>query len=214
MTDYGMVLQQDLAERCTAVDSRLSQPVPPEAMECFREGLQHFQAGDPGAALSAFSRSVLQAPEFGEAHIFLGLANALTSNIYPAFDHLEKATELQPDSFAAHFTLAQLNFKLRIPQKGYAAAREALRCATNMEQRVMLTQLLKEERARERNGIARPWFNKPWFNKAWFSGSWMNKTWFNKPWSNTGGLTRQLPVLVVAGSSLVAAVIALIGHTS
>jgi len=202
MTDYGMVLQQDLAERCMAVDSRLSQLVPPEAMECFREGLLHFQAGDPGAALSAFSRSVLQAPEFGEAHIFLGLANALTSNIYPAFDHLEKAAELQPDSFAAHFTLAQLNFKLRIPQKGYDAAHEALRCATTLEQRAMLTQLLKEERARERNGIARPWFNKPWFPRSWF----------DKPWFNKAGLKKQLPALVVAGSGLVAAVIALIVH--
>ncbi len=163
MNDYGMVLQQDLADRCTAVSSGLSQAVPVEAMECFREGLQHFQAGNPGAALSAFSRSVLQAPEFGEAHIFLGLANALTSNIYPAFDHLERAVELQPDSFAAHFTLG----------------------------------------ARERNGIARPWFNKPWFNKSWFPSSWLNKP----------RLTKQLPAIVVGGSGLVAAVIALIVHT-
>ncbi len=176
MTDYGMVLQQDLAWRCTALDSRLSQPVPVEAMESFREGLQHFQAGNPGAALSAFSRSVLQAPEFGEAHIFLGLANALTCNIYPAFDHLEKAAELQPDNFAAHFTLAQLNFKLRIPKKGYDAAREALRCATSLEQRALLTQLLKEERARERNGIARPSFDKSWFNWNWFNWRWLSKT--------------------------------------
>jgi len=93
------------------------------------------------------------APTFGEAHIFLGLANALTNNIYPAIDHLELAAKLQPDSFAAHYTLAQLNFKLRIPQKGYAASEDALRCVSTLEQRKMLTQLLKEERARERNGL-------------------------------------------------------------
>lgn len=207
MTDYGMILQQDLVERCTAVDCKPLPMVSPEAMECFREGLQHFQAGDPGAALSAFSRSVLQAPEFGEAYIFLGLANALTSNIYPAFDHLEKAVELQPDSFAAHFTLAQLNFKLRIPKKGYDAARDALRCAKSLEQRAMLTQLLKEERARERNGIARPSFNK-----AWFSSSWFGKSWFDKTWINRKGLNKHLSALVVAGSGLLVAVVALIMH--
>ena len=184
MTDYAMALQQDLATSCTAVSSRLSPSVPPEAMESFREGLEHFQAGDLGAALTAFSRTVLRAPEFGEAHIFLGLANALTSNIYPAFDHLERATELQPDSFAAHFTLAQLNFKLRIPAKGYEAARAALRCTTTLEQRAMLTQLLKEERARERNGIARPSFNKRYSR----------------------------PALVMAGSGLAAALVALIAY--
>ena len=182
MAEYALALQQNLMERCAAVETQLSTAVPPEAMTTFRQGLEHFQAGDPGAAVSAFSQSVLRAPEFGEAHIFLGLAHALTSNIYPAFDHLEAATQLQPDSFAAHFSLAQLNFKLRIPEKGYAAAKEALRCATTLEQRAMLTQLLKEERARERNGIARPSFANPFSTR----------------------------VLVMAGSGLAAALVALI----
>jgi tetratricopeptide (TPR) repeat protein len=186
MTDYSMILQRDLAANCTAVASRPSPTIPPEAIGFFQEGLEHFQAADPAAAVTAFSQSIARAPEFGEAHIFLGLAHALTSNIYPAFDHLEMATQLQPDSFAAHFTLAQLNFKIRIPQKGYDAARAALRCATTLEQRSMLTQLLKEERARERNGIVRPSFGKR----------------FSRP------------ALVMAGSGLAAALVALIAHVS
>jgi hypothetical protein len=157
---------------------------PREAIECFREGVEHLQTGNPGAALAALSRSTEIAPTFGEAHVFLGLANALSSKIYPAIDHLELATRLQPDSFAAHYTLAQLNFKLRIPQKGYAAAEEALRCVSTLEQRRMLTQLLKEERTRERNGIARPWFNTP----------------FSKPG------------LFFAGGGLAAAIVALLVH--
>jgi len=184
MAEYALALQQNLLERCAAVESRLSTAVPPEALVTFRQGLDHFQAGDPEAAVSAFSQSVLRAPGFGEAHIFLGLAHALTSNIYPAFDHLEVATQLQPDSFAAHFTLAQLNFKLRIPEKGYAAAKDALRSATTLEQRAMLTQLLKEERARERNGIARPSFAKPFSRQT----------------------------LIMAGSGIAAALIALIAY--
>ena len=114
---------------------------PREAIECFRQGVERLQTGDAGAALAALSRSTELAPTFGEAHVFLGLANALTCNIYPAIDHLELATQLQPDSFAAHYTLAQLNFKLRIPQKGYAAAQEALRCVKTREQRKMLTRV-------------------------------------------------------------------------
>ena len=157
---------------------------PREAIECFREGVEHLQTGNPGAALAALSRSTEIAPAFGEAHVFLGLANALSSKIYPAIDHLELATRLQPDSFAAHYTLAQLNFKLRIPQKGYAAAEQALRCVSTLEQRRMLTQLLKEERARERNGIARPWFSTP----------------FSKPG------------LFLAGGGLAAAIVALLVH--
>ncbi len=103
-----------------------------------------FPGGRSGGGGAALSRSVEQAPEFWDAYVFLGIANALTYNIYPAFDHLEEAVALQPDSFAAHFTLAQLNFKLRIPQKGYASA-GAFASATTLEQRKMLTPLLSEE---------------------------------------------------------------------
>jgi len=170
MTGQAHVLQQQLVLQGAGMEVYPSVPVPAAALARFHEGLQHFQAGDPAAAVVAFSSSLLQAPDFGEAHVFLGLAHALTSNIYPAFDHLERAAEIQPESFAAHYTLAQLNFKLRIPEKGYAAARDAMRCARTLEQRSMLTQLLKEERARERNGIARPSFAKP-FSKPglWFA---------------------------------------------
>ena len=142
--------------------------LPREAVECFQRGVELLQLGDSGGALVVLSRSTELAPAFSEAHVFLGLANALTNNIYPAIDNLELAARIQPDGFAAHYTLAQLNFKLRIPQKGYAAAKQALRCVATLEQRKMLTQLLKEERARERNGIARPWFNTPFSKPGLF----------------------------------------------
>jgi len=170
MLSIANVGQPGLTEHGIARISAL--PVPAEAKESFCEGLAHFQAGDPGAALASFSRSVELAPKFVEGHVFVGLANALTHNIYPAIDHLELATQLEPDSFAAHYTLAQLSFKLRIPEKGYQEANEALRCTSNLEQRAMLTQLLKEERARERNGIARPSFSKKFSAPVlWMTGS-------------------------------------------
>ena len=152
----------------------ISQTVPPSALwegtslqaisiaaqEELHEGLLHLQSGDAAQAVAALSRCVEHEPEFGDGHVFLGIAHALNHSIYPALDHLEEATRLRQDSFAAHYTLAQLNFKLRIPQKGYEAAERARQCAATVEQRRMLTQLLREERARDRNGIGRPWFNK------------------------------------------------------
>jgi hypothetical protein len=137
-----------------------------KAMQSFQEGLECLQAGEAAAAVAALSRSLEHAPDFGPGHMFLGIAHALTSNIYPAIDHLEIAARLGQGSFAAHFTLAQLNFKLRIPRKGYEAAERARQCIGALEQRKMLTNLLKEERARERNGIARPCFDKPFSRTA------------------------------------------------
>ncbi len=131
------------------------------AREQLREGLEHLQLGEAAEAVAALSRSVQYAPEVAGAHVFLGIAHALTNNIYPAIDHLEEAARLEQASFAAHYTLAQLHFKLRIQQKGYEAAERARQCLTTIEERKMLTQLLRDEKARERNGIARPGFHKP-----------------------------------------------------
>jgi tetratricopeptide (TPR) repeat protein len=155
-----------------------------QARESFQEGVALIQAGEAKSAIVALSRCIEHGPDFTEAHIYLGVAHAMTCGVYPAMDHLERATELEPDSFMAHFMVAQLNFKLRIPQKGYAAAERALKCARAPQERRMLAQLLKEEHAREHNGIARPWFNKPFSFKS----------------------------LVVLGGGLAAAVVALIGH--
>lgn len=122
------------------------------------EGVRHLQMGDASLAVAEFAHAVALAPDFSGARVFLGMAHALAHEIYPALDQLEKAVELDEEDFAAHFVLAQLNFKLRILPTGYACAEKALGCIRTVEQRRMLTQLLREERAKEQSGIARPWF--------------------------------------------------------
>jgi tetratricopeptide (TPR) repeat protein len=173
-----------MAESSTSLQTLAERGLCQEAVHSFGEGMELLQSGDAKSAIAFFSKVTELAPTFGGAHVFLGLANALSYNIYPALDSLERAAEVDPDSFAAHYTLAQLNFKLRIPEKGYEAAERALACVQTLEQRKMLTQLLKEERARERNGIARPSFTTP----------------FGKPF------------LFLAGSGLAAAILAVIIH--
>ena len=137
-------------------------------MQSFREGLKCLQSGEPVEAVVAFSRTLELVPDFAQAHVFIGIAHALSSNVYPAIDHLEMATRLEKNGFAAHFTLAQLYFKLRIPQKGHEAAELARQSISTLNQRLALSDLLKEERAREGNGIMRPWFYKPFNTPALF----------------------------------------------
>ena len=66
-------------------------------MNCFQEGLAKLQAAEPAEAWSLLCRTVELAPQFPEARICLGLAYALTHNIYPAIDHLEMAGKLDPE---------------------------------------------------------------------------------------------------------------------
>jgi tetratricopeptide (TPR) repeat protein len=139
--------------------------VPALARCSFNEGLEFLDGGEPRLAASSFEKALEIAPYYADAHVAIGIAYAMDSRIYPAMDHLEKAAEIEPDNFFAHFKMGQLCFKLRVPQKGYEALTKALDCATSREERRLVAQLLKEEKQREHNGIARPTFYRP-FSKS------------------------------------------------
>src|SRR6266436_6477037 len=126
MTNRIVQQENEIVEFPVALQSAPPPVVSIKARQYFQEGMAHLQCGEAAEAVAALSQSIEYAPAFPQAHVFLGIAHALTSNIYPAIDHLEEAAKLDPDSFAAHYTLAQLNFKLRTPEPGYEAARRAV----------------------------------------------------------------------------------------
>jgi len=136
------------------------------ALQHVREGLEQLSLGEPAAAVVALHAALEHAPDLPDAHVALGVAYAMTSRIYPAIDHLTRAAELEPENFHAPFKLAQLYFKLRVPAKGYEAARRALDCAGTLDERRLIAHLLRQERERERDGISRPWFHKTFSRPA------------------------------------------------
>ncbi len=146
--------------------------LPPLAAHHLRHGLEQIALGEPAIAVVAFHTALEHAPGLPDAHVGLGVAYAMTSQVYPAIDHLERAAQLDPCSFHAHFKLAQLYFQLRVPAKGYEIARRALDCASTLDERRVLAQLLHQERQREHNGLARPWFYKSFSRSAlWLSAA-------------------------------------------
>ncbi len=143
---------------------------PAPAGSLFDEGIERLNRGEAHQAAACFERALEIAPDFADAHVGLGIAFAVDSRVYPALDHLEKAVELEPENFFAHFKLGQLCFKLRVPDKGYAEMARALGCTTRLEERRLVAQLLREERQRERNGVTRPRWNRPFSRAAFFVG--------------------------------------------
>jgi tetratricopeptide (TPR) repeat protein len=140
--------------------------VPSPALELFREGMDQLNSGELSLAISSFEQALDSAPDFADAHVALGVAYAVDYRVYPAIDHLKRAASLAPGNFSAHFKLAQLYFKLRIAQKGYTEIARALDCCTSLEQKRMVAQLIREEKQREKNGYARPWWNRPFSRYA------------------------------------------------
>jgi len=147
-----------------------SSQLPASALSSFRAGIDSLNCGEAKAAAICFGQALSFAPDFADGHIGMGIAYAIDSRVYPALDHLELAVKLEPRNFYAHFKLGQLYFKLRVPQKGYEEAESALRCATSLEERKLVAQLLREERQQEKNGVTRPWWYKPFSKSSVYLG--------------------------------------------
>lgn len=134
--------------------------VPADVSATFAEGLELINRGEASAAAACFEQIVEMNPDFADAHVGLGIAYAVRGRVYPALDHLEEATNLEPDNFFAHFKLGQLYFKLRVPKKGYDEMRAALDCAASNAERKLVGQLIREEKQHEKKGLARPTWNR------------------------------------------------------
>ena len=148
-----------------------STQLPTTALSSFRAGIDSLNCGEAKAAATCFEQALSLAPDFADGHIGLGIAYAIDSRVYPALDHLEHAVKLEPWNFYAHFKLGQLYFKLRVPQKGYEQADRALACASSLEERKLVAQLLREERQQEKNGVTRPWWYKPFSKSSAYLGA-------------------------------------------
>jgi len=143
-----------------------SMTLPMEVSRKFSEGLELMNHGEPAAAAGCFEQIVESCPDFADAHVGLGISYAVIGRIYPALDHLEEATSLEPDNFFAHFKLGQLQFKLHVPMKGYEEMQKALDCATSVEERKLVGQLIHEQKQREEKGLARPTWNRSFSRKS------------------------------------------------
>ena len=166
---------------CTARDGAL-QPVrpatiawhpalPAAAQADFAAGLELIGAGEPQLAAGHLERVLEIAPDFADGHVALGMAYAMGVRVYPALDHFEAATRLEPSNFFAHFKRGQLYFKLRIPRIGYEEMKKALKCAATMGERNLVSQLIREEKQREHNGVPRPLWNKPFSRTALYAAA-------------------------------------------
>src|SRR6266496_727590 len=92
-------------------------PLSAEARICFQQGMAKLQMAEPADAVELLTRTVELAPYFSEARICLGLAYALTYNIYPAIDQLEVAGKIDPENFCRALHAGQAQLQVANPAK-------------------------------------------------------------------------------------------------
>ena len=95
-----------------------------------------------------------------EAYLHLGIALAMDAQVYEAIDIFEAALALSAKDFMVNFKLAELYFKLSVPEKGHKYLRTAMEASSNAEERQLVRTLMSQEADREKRRAYRPTFGK------------------------------------------------------
>ena len=102
-------------------------------------------------AIDADSRSI-------EAYLYLGIALAMDAQVYEAIDMFEAGLALSPKDFMLNLKLADLYFRLSVPEKGLKYLAAATEASSTPQERQLVRTLMSQESEQEKRRIYRPTF--------------------------------------------------------
>lgn len=123
-----------------------------------KEALDRGQLSD---AIESLRRAIEADCRSTEAYLYLGIALAVDAQVYEAIDAFEAALALSPTDFMVNLKLADLYFRLSVPEKGRKHLRTAREAISNPQERELVRALMSQEAEREKRRIDRPTFGKP-----------------------------------------------------
>jgi len=109
-------------------------------------------------AIESFRHAVEADPDLIDAYLSLGIALAMDAQVYEAIDIFEAALARSPHEFLVHFKLAELYFRLWVPEKGHQHLRAAMKASATPQERQLVRTLMSQEADREKRRISRPTF--------------------------------------------------------
>ena len=95
-----------------------------------------------------------------EAYLYLGIALAMDAQVYEAIDSFEAALALAPNDFMVNLKLAELYFKLCVPEKGRKYVVAAMEASSTPQERQLVRTLMSKESEQEKRRIYRPTFGR------------------------------------------------------
>ncbi len=128
--------------------------------EWLLEGRAALERGRISEAIDCFRRAIDTGPGAPEAYLSLGIALATDAQVYEAIDVFETGLALAPDDFMLSLTLADLYFRLSVPDKGRRHLQVARDCSSTLRERRLVQALLSQEADREKRRIDRPTFER------------------------------------------------------
>jgi len=128
--------------------------------EWLLEGRAAFERGRIADAIDCFRRVIDAGSAAPEAYLYLGIALAKDAQVYEAIDIFEAGLALAPDDFMLNLTLADLYFRLSVPDKGRRYLQVARDGCSTPSGRQLVQALLSREADREKRRIDRPTFER------------------------------------------------------
>ena len=146
-----------------------------EARAYAGRGMTHFQLKDWSSAVHDYQKAKELHPEDLENWIGLGMSLAMENKIYEAIEVFETLLAAHPDFARGHVQLGQLYYRLGVISKGHAQMDLALASRPSLEERRLIEELQKEQKALDKKRLYRPDFEALRKQSELSSGSWMKK---------------------------------------
>ena len=124
------------------------------------KGKEALGRGRLSEAIENLKRAIEVDSQSIEAHLDLGIALAIDAQVYQAIDVFEATLALSPKDFIVNFKLAELYFRLGVPEKGHKYLQTAMEACSTVPERQLLRTLKSQEAEREKRRIYRPTFVK------------------------------------------------------
>lgn len=122
------------------------------------KGKEALERGHISEAIESLKHAVEGNSHSIEARLSLGIALAMDAQVYEAIDTFEAALALSPKDFMVNLKLAELYFKLSVPEKGHNYLKTAMEASSTVQERQWVRVLMSEEANREKRRIHRPTF--------------------------------------------------------
>jgi len=124
------------------------------------QGWEALERGDLSDAIESLRHALEVDPRSISAHLYLGTALAMDAQVYEAIDVFEAGLALSSRDFMLNFKVAELYFRLCVPDKGHVYLRVAQGISSTSQERQLVRTLRFEETDRAKRRIHRPSFTR------------------------------------------------------
>ncbi len=133
-------------------------PIVRDADALLLRGMEALEFNRIDEAVGVLRQAAELAPDSHDVQLIFGVALMRAMEMYPAIAALETAIALDPQSFFAHFRIAEAYMRMGVPSRAKEYLDTAMQISVTPEQRQMVRELASLEARRAPTRVWRPDF--------------------------------------------------------